>query len=191
MIFPETDVYYEIGSCNSVASLIMSKILTGERISVVSFEPEGGNIYATWINMQLNQVYNMVLIPIALSDKNALQRFYLCSKMAIPGQGGHSLNKRLSRVEYWLPSLKLDKAVKLFSLPYPTLVSIDVKGHEEAVLRGMKEVLYEKRVRCLVVEVWNQHHSYVRVDRLMSEYGYKLDGYKQIGDGRLLCYIPD
>lgn len=172
-ISPEEDVYYEIGSCNSIASLIMSKVLSRNRIAVVAFEPEASNVHATWINMRLNSASNMVIIPIALSEKNNVEYIHLCSKKVAPGQGGHSFDKDYGWGEMLVPVLTLDKVIEVFNLPCPTLISIDVEGHELAVLRGMKRLLSErpKVVRCLVVEVWKSEDRILKVNQLMKEYG--------------------
>ena len=189
-VSPEQDVYYEIGSCNSIASLILSKFLTSGRIAVVSFEPEASNVYSSWINVRLNSVRNMVVLPVALSNTSGVLPLYVGGRSIAPGQGGHSLEKKYGVGTMLVPSLTLDNAIEIYNLPRPTLVSIDVEGHEDAVLEGMSDCLSSKCVRCLVVEVWDSRANTSKVDRLMTDYGYTLSDFKTVGDGKLLCFIP-
>jgi len=188
-ISPEQDVYYEISSCNSIASLIMSKILTSDRIAVVSFEPEASNVYSSWINMRLNSVRNMVVLPVALSNTSGVLSLHLGGRSIAPGQGGHSIEKDYGMGTTLVPSLTLDKAIEIFNLPRPTLVSIDVEGHEDAVLEGMSGLLSSKCVRCLVVEVWSSKANMSQIEGLMAGYGYTLSDFKTVGDGGC-CVSP-
>ncbi len=192
-----TDVYYEIGSCNSIASLIMSKYLSRERITVVSFEPEANNICATTKNFCLNNIINAVLIPIALSEQNGISVLHFDNRHVKPGQGGHSLSLDFNRGSLLVPVLKLDSVIEMLKLPFPTLISIDVEGYEEAVLKGMEKLLAGKNkiVKMLVVEI-NRMRSpqSSNVVNLMKNYAYVLKSYKPSPEYAkpycLACFIP-
>lgn len=190
-------VYYEIGSCNSIGSLIMSKYLSRDRIAVVSFEPEANNIYATSVNLRMNDASNVVLIPIALSDLDGTEVLHFDNAKTRPGQGGHSLKLDFNRGSVRVPALTVDTAIRAFNLPMPTYVSIDAEGHEEAVAKGMMGLLSrkDKVVDLVVVEldgVRSPQDS--NLVNLMGEYGYGVKNYKPSPRGVrkhcLACFGP-
>ena len=193
----DSAVYYEIGACNGMGSLIMSKYLSNDRVAVVSFEPEANNISATAANIRMNEASNIALVPVALSDNDGIETLHFDSAKPSRGGGGHSLKLDFHHGSARVPTLTLDTAVRIFNLPVPTYISVDTEGHEEAVARGMAELLSrkDKVVELLVVEldgVRTPEDS--DLTKIMHEYGYSLKDYNpsppNVRKHCLACFGP-
>lgn len=195
----EKQVFYEIGSSNSILSLFLAKKIGGNDIKVLCFEPEPQNIATTNRNIQKNGLNNILLLPVSLSDVDGHGKLYLDSKITSAGQGGHSLetlNIRENKYFTNVVKLKLDTAIDLFALPKPNFVSVDVEGHEINVIMGMKHLLTskERTAGMIVIEIDKERNPRgTEVDKVMSNMGYKLYDYKSSRIGvrphSLACFI--
>ena len=175
------DVVYDIGSNVGVVTMIAAKLL-GDTGSVVSFEPGAANYGRLCENLALNGLSDMVIpLPLLLSRATHLQTFIYRS--LDPGQSRHRVRTekwsagavRVKSGRYAQPILgiKLDDAVKMFDLPHPTLVKLDVDGGEVDVLNGARKVFKNRHVRSMLVEVDQELSD--DVVRLGSKLGFRLN----------------
>jgi FkbM family methyltransferase len=175
-----SDVYYEIGANIGLNSLIMAASLDCSSITVVAFEPDLANILTLSKNVSLNGLENVLIVPIGLSDASGVTKFFLDSESPRSGQGGHSMEyiPSVHRAATHIPVMTLDHAIAQFKLESPTLVSLDVEGHEENVLIGMKETLKKRTIRMLIVEIDETYDpNQSTIPSLLAEFDYELVNY--------------
>lgn len=179
-------VLYEIGACNGILSVLASQILPQQDPNIVAFEPVPGNVESFATNLRINAITNVLIIPVALSAVDGRAMLYLDSYDPVPGQGGHSLALDHGRGGIEVPSMTLDTAIRVFQLPSPTHISIDVEEHEGSVLRGMRKTLDDagSEVQVVVVEVGGiQDASESPSTEVLREAGFVLTDQKAAPPG--------
>jgi FkbM family methyltransferase len=173
------DTIYDIGANVGVVSLIGATLLRGEGL-VVAFEPGYPSYARLCENIALNGLSSMVVpVPLALSSTSGLQAWTY--RTEDPGQSRHAFS-----ADAWVPaesetgkrytqpmvSVTLDDAVRLFGLPIPNLVKLDVDGAEAHVLRGARQTLGATECRSAFVEIDDSHAD--DVVSLLESYGFRL-----------------
>lgn len=142
------DCFYDVGGNIGFYS-ILAALLVGPEGSVVAFEPEAENFARLQTNVLLNDLKNVVVCPFALSDHDGTASLRLQSHSV--GEGAHALvDGAADGARVFL--LTLDSAIRMFDLPPPNHVKIDVETHEEPVLAGMAETLSSRALRTVVLE---------------------------------------
>jgi len=129
-------------------------------VQTFAFEPSPFNIEILFRNIVSNDLHDTcVLVPIPLSSKTKLDNFYM-SKTDMKWGGSHNsimnnlgfdgkpLENPLSTKAL---SFTVDDVIKLFGLPNPTHLKIDVDGLEMEILRGARNSL--KKVTSVLIEV--------------------------------------
>ncbi len=175
-------VYYEIGGCTGINSLIVSKLIRDKKGMCIIFEPSPADIKTIAINILKNDIKNIVIIPFAISNVNNLGKLYLDKPYISSGQGGHSLRflDFMNKNRYInIPCMKLDDVIKTFKLPVPSFVSLDVEGNELKVLEGMERVLSSPKLTNIIVEVMGTRNPYQStVSDLVKKSNYRVKDYK-------------
>jgi FkbM family methyltransferase len=155
--FRAGDVLYDIGANVGVYSLYAARKTPGA--SVYAFEPEAQNFAHLCRNIHRNKLTNIVPVCTPLSDKQAFSRLHVTEMEA--GTAFHSLHapsdQRIggarSVFEQGALSAPLDVLTSEFGLPEPSLIKLDVDGHEEAIVAGARGLLAKGAVRSLLVEI--------------------------------------
>lgn len=140
--------------------------------SVIAFEPADENVERLRQNLDLNDVRNTEIVPMAvaaddegvllnLSDDSAFH-----STADVPA--GHFVGQT-TRVA----SISLDTAWTRVGRPSVSVIKIDVEGAELEVLKGAAQVLDTCRPAALI-EI-SDHSQLVEVKTLLSTYGYRFE----------------
>jgi FkbM family methyltransferase len=110
---------------------------------VFAFEPMAENVEALQRNLQLNNLTNVTVLPVALSDR--AQRLELFAPFGHPGGSSGSISAHGH--DNWLPVGSVD-AVPLdavFDGDRLDAIKLDVEGHEPEILRGAVNTLHRFR----------------------------------------------
>lgn len=120
-------VFYDIGAHAGIYSLAAARAV-GESGTIVAVEPNQVNVVRFARHMDLNRIRSVRLLPAAASDAVGT---------AIFSRGPNNYQGRLQPdggLE--VPTIRLDDIE-----PAPSVIKIDVEGHEASVLRGARRVL--------------------------------------------------
>jgi len=127
---------------------------------IIAIEPEPRNYMLLKRNLKLNNLRNVLALPIALSDKDGYAYLLIASS-----SGAHSLgssNSEVSNVNFVgrvkVRTMTFDSLINYLELDHVDLVKIDVEGHEEAVLKGMKNTLQRNPPRIIIIETDERSH---------------------------------
>jgi len=145
------DVYYDIGANIGIFTLPAAKIVGCEG-RVVAFEAAPANYSRLMDNLERNDLSNVTVFGLGLASETATASLYRPTDRL--GEGGHSLvplPQRGAGVSNILVA-RLDDLVKLWNLPMPNLIKIDVEDAEVEVLRGMPELLKNPALHSIVCE---------------------------------------
>ena len=150
------EVLYDIGANVGAYSLVAAKKPNGGA-RVFAFEPSYATVEALCANVVMNDLAERVTpLPVALSDKNALDTFNLVG--LAPGNARHQLGEGESEegaTLYPQPILtfRLDDLIARYRLPPPNHIKLDVDGGELALLRGATKTLASPLLLTVLVEV--------------------------------------
>ncbi|MEM4488681.1 MAG: FkbM family methyltransferase [Desulfurococcaceae archaeon] len=139
---------------------------------VICLEPEPNNYRLLKINVKMNKLDNIIVLPIAASNKDDYVILYLSERSS----GAHTLeysrsNLIQSRKNLRVLSRKVDTLLEQLGIRNVDIVKIDVEGHEEKVIEGMIELLKRGYPKVFVVETMKGSNL---LTYLCSRYGYRI-----------------
>ena len=129
----DTDVFFDIGA-NVGLVTVHSAFLAR---TVFSFEPDSEFREHLTVNIGLNNLENVTVIPWAVSDRQGEVNFFT------DGIAGKSPSMREigERSKTVVPTDTIDTALARGELLYPNVIKIDIEGAELLALKGMKNLL--------------------------------------------------
>lgn len=146
------DVLWDIGANIGYHSLSAKYLCPN--LNIISFEPDYRNFDILYSNMIMNKL-DINLVNIALSDEIG------CSKLfSVDGNNGMStLNPwhefTWNRQPHLIGCTTGDFLISNQYLPSPTIIKLDVEGHEFKVLLGLKNTLAARKIRKIIFEAEN------------------------------------
>ena len=161
---------------------------------VVAFEPAPQALEVLNKDFGTSSPYahRVTIVPAALSDRSGVVRFSADGSSPtnrIVDQGVAAANDLVE-----IRSVRAEEALRMYSLPPPGIVKIDVEGFEVEVLRGFGSVMGTPELRGVFVEVhFTRLHERgldagpAEISRLFKAQGFKL----QWLDLSHLCAIRD
>jgi FkbM family methyltransferase len=134
-------IVYDIGANVGYYTLLFSRVI-GNSGAVYAFEPFFENIYFLNKHLELNKLKNVIIVPVAISDKNGEIEFYLSNSSL----EGTLLKNNISYMDsIQVLSLSLDTYIALQTNCLPDLIKMDVEGAEYLVLVGMQKLMQLKK----------------------------------------------
>jgi FkbM family methyltransferase len=138
---PAGGVFWDVGANIGTTSLAMVARVPG--LSCIAFEPSPPVLARLCLNAQLNPALQgrLRVLSLALSDRPGPASFFLSSEPENSGVGGlgPSANRLRTPVTVW--AARGDDLIAHGHVPPPTLLKLDVEGHELAVLTGLDRTL--------------------------------------------------
>ena len=171
---------YDIGANVGAYSILLAK-----KCKVYAIEPSIKTLNILQKNLVSNNVIdNVTILPFAVSDSCKIQKYgYYAAVVNVDARGYTEDSKyftgRKVTQTHNLLSFDLDTLVKLFNLPYPDYIKIDVDGAELNVLKGAKETL--KHIKSLMIEINDKEALNLLKDFSIT----RLTNYKEEHD----CYL--
>jgi FkbM family methyltransferase len=133
----EDGVIYDLGANIGLYSLVFA---ANRKRVVHSFEPCEEALFGLRRNIEINQLTNIHVHPIVLTDHSGVCRFTTdgitatTSHISGEGEGGREF-----------PCTDLDSYIEKMNLAQPDLLKLDIEGSEQLVFDGMQNVLLQKR----------------------------------------------
>ena len=143
-------VALDVGAHNGFHSLL----LAAHGMCVIAFEPNPANRTSIERQVALNKNLNVELLPFALSNES--------KELLLSERGSES---QIAEAGIPVVALKLDS----LNLK-PSLIKIDVEGHEAAALEGGLETL--KRCRPVILADFDSHNTIPSLRRILEPLGY-------------------
>ncbi|MBF0274561.1 MAG: FkbM family methyltransferase [Nitrospinae bacterium] len=148
----------EIGTWVGPFSVLFGKYLVPQG-KVYSFEPDPVSFKNCLNNLVLNEVSNVFLFPVSISDKVTTVPLYTNGMF---GNSGSSIFQTTSFSEsdnqemIEVPSTTIDKMVEALGIE-PTTIKMDIEGAENLALKGGKKTIAKEGLK-IFLEV---HHEYL------------------------------
>ena len=131
MVSPE-DIVFDIGANVGFYSLLAS-MLVGDLGRVISFEPVKRNINYLRQHLAINQIENVTVMEVAVSDRDGLASFDPSPEASM----GHFSEAGAEQVQ----TVSIDRLIELNQLPLPQVMKIDIEGAEMLALIGAQNTI--------------------------------------------------
>lgn len=169
----EKSILFDIGANVGFYTFLAAKKLNDTGM-IFSFEPVLRNLSYLYRHLELNGLKNVVVIPLACSDENSLEKFFFDSDSAL----GHMIeSKEIHNFNFraytYVQTITLDSFVSKSGIA-PDLIKIDVEGSELKVLKGAVNLLKERKPKIFL----SIHSAQLEIDCIKYleciDYKYKL-----------------
>ena len=153
--FSENSVFWDIGSNIGIFACYAAK---KKNCQVYAFEPSVFNLETLSKNIFINKLNNLItILPFPLTDEMKVASFNMTStvKGAAISTFSETYTYTGSKIKtafsYKTLGIKIDDITKIFKLPTPDYIKIDVDGIEHLILSGGEEVL--KKTKEILIEI--------------------------------------
>ena len=144
------DVVYDIGANTGLYSLFAAS--KNEDVKVVSFEPYPKNVELLRRDIRRNQLDNVQIKEIALSDTTGTVEFSQPQE-EISGHGALSIEAESSQSTTKVSTNTGDKLISKDKIPNPNVIKIDVEGAEPLVIEGLRDAIKDDECRLVYCEI--------------------------------------
>jgi FkbM family methyltransferase len=137
------DVVLDVGAYIGYPYTLKSAKLVGDHGKVISIEPDPWNFRILTMNVKSNRLSNVILLNVAISDKDGESSFYvrkrpMVSRTQIPQNPSDVY--RVIKVK----TRSIDSILEQYNIPKVDWIKIDVEGAEMLVLKGARRLLSSK-----------------------------------------------
>jgi FkbM family methyltransferase len=168
----EGDVAFDVGAHHGWYTLYFSEKV-GVNGCVVAVEPNPDNIRFVKRNIKLNNLRNVKLFPVALSDQDGQTTLFVGEH-----SGGHTIMSNTKRGNITVQTRRLDTLLSMFK--EVELLKMDIEAAELIVLRASRQI---RKVKRYIVEVHRKHH-FEPLTQLFEENGFRV---RIIAENRLVA----
>ena len=139
------DVFFDVGACLGMFSIHAAKRCR----HVVAFEPDPGFREHLQVNVRIDQIENLMVLPYAISDRAGVLSLYT------DGTNGKSpsLEDNGFESQVKVESRTLSELVSQDEVPSPSVIKMDIEGAEILALRGMQELFTTTPPRLIFLEL--------------------------------------
>lgn len=176
------DVFLDVGANAGLYSVLAAKRV-GDQGKIHAFEPDPGGFSLLRVNVDLNDVRNVILNRMVVSNDNGVVKFGSCPDAAFSSMRQNAYHQTRGNLEWFeVDSVSLDAYVERQRLERVDLVKVDVEGAELDVLLGASVVLRRTPAPVLMIEfcdVTTAGFGYEanQLPQLLEGYGYQLYHY--------------
>lgn len=159
------DVFLDVGAHGGLYTLLAGKIV-GPRGKVLSFEPNPINLILLRLNVMLNKLNNVIIIPKAVNDKAGKVTLYYSSMRT-------ALTSSLAKAEKIIEveATTIDDVIALnncsLNKKFIKIMKIDVEGMDFKVLKGASNTL--NKTYLVIVE-----QNTFEVRKLLLDKGFQI-----------------
>ena len=182
----EKQILWDIGSNVGAYSLVAATM----GYKVLSFEPAYQNYFKLHENISLNKLDEQIeAFCISFGDKlqtgnfNIFDTSFGTSKGNYNADNYYQLNlKKISQKKTLVFSI--DSFIKIFNLPEPSLIKIDVDGGEFEILKGAATLLeHGKSLKSLLVEFDEDEYSINELETFLKKLNWQIVSKHNRNDG--------
>lgn len=151
------DTVLDIGANIGYYTLLFSQLVGADGM-VVAVEPHPQNVHLLELNLRLNRVMNVKVVPVAISDEVGMAQMFVSE-----GSNWHSLHltERTSHKTITVPTTTIDTIVAQLGRSID-LIRMDIEGWEIKALQGAEGTL-KRDLPSLVMEI---HPDYMQQGEL-------------------------
>jgi FkbM family methyltransferase len=138
-----TDVFWDVGAQWGIYAIPAAKLAR----RAVAFEPFPASNATLRLNVERNHISNIMIFDFALSDQNG-EVYLLHAENTCPTVS--------EKGDLAVEAARGDDLIAAGSVPAPTVIKVDVEGHEFAVLKGICHALSSSSCHLVACEIHPQ-----------------------------------
>lgn len=172
------DVFFDIGANVGMYTLFVGVHYKGA-LKTYAFEPAYHNFAKLCKNVLLNKIGGSTSVyPVAVGDKNMFTKLFLASDISgsamhsMPGGVEHDAHEVAPMFEQGVYAVSLDTFAGSPDVHFPNHIKVDTDGFELQVIEGARNLLKDKRLKSILVEVDSTHVSSGMIKRMLGEAGF-------------------
>lgn len=173
---PEGSVLWDVGANIGIYSIYAAK---ARHCSVYAFEPSVFNLEVLARNIFLNQLKNVCIVPIALSNQTGPNQLKMTSvewggALSTFGETYGWDGKNIQCIfEFTSLGITIDSVKRALAIPDPDYIKLDVDGIEHLILSGGPNIL--AGIKGILIEVNDAFNEQAQqCQNLLSQAGLKL-----------------
>ena len=185
--FKKNSVFYDVGANVGMYSIFAACV---NEVKVYSFEPESNNFQILMENILANDLGSKIKpYPIGISNLSELTTLYLNrfekgSSHHVVGESlDHNLNKIKAKLKQGIFSSTLNDLNKIWSLPKPNYLKIDVDGTEYKIIEKSHDLLRSKELQSVLVEINPNRDQDQQIIKTLESFDFFYDQ-KQVDDAK-------
>ena len=213
---PKDAIIFDIGANVGLLSLPLAKLVVPHG-KVFAYEPDSENFNQLKKNIQINELENLIPLPLALQDNTHVTTLQFHIRRSIDGDGnlnrGLSSLKAISLHEKNVVSVQastVDAQVQQLHLPRVDFMKIDVEGAETQVLMGAQKTitsfhpLIQYEYNNSLDKILNESNT-IKTFMFLKEHGYRqfyiqnetakitemLSPDKKLADANVICFYGE
>lgn len=156
-LLDKEEVILEVGTHYGFYASFLNKTKKIHLYKGIDIQPSC--VMNTQSNLQLNQIQNAQVHHFAVSDySNNTINYH-------PSKTGNAVVNDKIKTDYYVPSISIDDFIEINQIK-PTLIKIDVEGHELNVLKGANRLLAQKPK--IALEIHGNHLSKLEKEQLFE-----------------------
>ena len=179
----EKIVFWDIGANIGLYSIYAA--LKFKNIEIISFEPSTSNTRILSRNISINNLENKInIFPLALSDKENIISYFKETQFSEGGAisnfnsnidyRGQIVSENQIKNKYNLFGTSIDSLILNKILKIPNYIKIDVDGIEHLILKGAENLLKDKNLRELLIEMNPTYEKqYELISKIMEKNNFK------------------
>lgn len=172
--FPDGDTFWDIGANVGVYSLLAAR--KGHR--VVAFEPSAVSYFVLSKNIELNAFDRLItFLNVAITDRSRMSELHMSNTLLGGAQHNFGVahgnqNQDSSMFKQSCIGFSVDDILRIYDLPFPNQIKIDVDGLEDKVIMGARQTLRDHRLKSVLIEI-NGDAALLMIDGEMTDAGLK------------------
>ena len=185
--FKKNSVFYDVGSNIGIYSIFAGYV---SDVKVYSFEPESNNFQILMENILANNLGGKIYpYPIGISNSSGLTTLYLSkfekggSHHVVGESLDHNLNKKEVKLTQGIFSSTLDDLNKIWKLPKPNYLKIDVDGIEYKIIEKSQNLLRSKELQSVLIEINPKRDQDKQIIKTLESFDFFYDQ-KQVDEAK-------
>ncbi len=189
----EGDVIVDCGAFVGLYSILVSKICKNN-CRIIAIEPAPTTFKLLQENIKLNNVKNIKAFNVALANHEGRMEF-LVPKVSTAVSGASTFYQNhlnaLNVRDYFKITVNvttLDNLINNEKLDHVDILKVDVEGAEILVLEGAKNLLRNKKISKLIIEIHKTINEPCKIINIINDFGYIIDAYLDINKFKGMLY---
>ena len=185
--FKKNSVFYDVGANIGIYSIFAGYV---SDVKVYSFEPESNNFQILMENILANNLGGKIYpYPIGISNSSGLTTLYLSkfekggSHHVVGESLDHNLNKKEVKLTQGIFSSTLDDLNKIWQLPKPNYLKIDVDGIEYKIIEKSQNLLRSKELQSVLIEINPKRDQDKQIIKTLESFDFFYDQ-KQVDEAK-------
>lgn len=183
--------FWDVGANTGIYSLYAA---LREDVRVYAYEPSATSHAALYTNIHANSLDQRIVgLCMGFYDKNEIGKLHMDTAEA--GAAMHNFGDLASTMEAidigkhleYMPTFSIDDFRKLYRLPPPTYLKVDVDGVEEEILHGATQTLNDEQVRSVLIEMMDDDVTRnERITEFLKRHGFHMQ--QELSEGENVIF---